>query len=692
MRRNLALVIVALGLLLWSTLLVINTRSAVKAQNNQNINPAAGAARGDSAAQPAASQTASPDPANAGAAQPPVNYSLDCSGCHGAGKTLPYLAGALFHTTPHNAYNQGFHAKAAQNGRKAATCLDCHAQNGDMTTLLPASNPKSTINRANLSATCGKCHGDPKIMGNAISNRPFVSYQESVHGRAISRGNLSAAVCTDCHNGHDILPASDSRSPIFKANIPQTCGKCHSGISVEFNASVHGEAVARGVSRSPSCTDCHGIHGIKPPIDPSTSTATQAMATETCAQCHEGVVLTQEFGVPGQRVSSYKDSYHGMASSFGSKVVANCASCHGVHNILPSADPRSMISSDNLTQTCGQCHPGATQNFARGKVHLNVPASQDMGSIGTSWVRRIYLPLIFLTIGGMALHNLLVWRKKAAAKRKFMRRTIVRLTFNQRIQHWLLLTSFILLVVSGFALEYPDSWLSKMLGSSEPLRRFSHRAAAVVMMVVGVYHIGYLMLTKEGRAWVKDMLPGLKDVRDVIQNFAYYLGFKVPKPKIARFGYAEKAEYWAVVWGTVIMGLTGLMMWFKIALFGFLPRWWIDIALAIHFYEAVLATLAIIVWHFYHVIFDPDVYPVNWAFYDGRESDELYKEEHELDYERMMREREQQSAQEDAEELPEEAEAEPPADAKPETSAPAAKPETAAATREEKSKENDEKK
>jgi cytochrome b subunit of formate dehydrogenase len=83
------------------------------------------------------------------------------------------------------------------------------------------------------------------------------------------------------------------------------------------------------------------------------------------------------------------------------------------------------------------------------------------------------------------------------------------------------------------------------------------------------------------------------------------------------------------------MGLTGLMIWSKISVFGFLPRWWINIALAIHFYEAVLATLAIIVWHFYQVIFDPDVYPINFAFIDGRVSEESYKEEHELAYEQL---------------------------------------------------------
>jgi cytochrome b subunit of formate dehydrogenase len=124
----------------------------------------------------------------------------------------------------------------------------------------------------------------------------------------------------------------------------------------------------------------------------------------------------------------------------------------------------------------------------------------------------------------------------------------------------------------------------------------------------------------------------------VIGNFAYYLGASKAKPKIARFGYAEKAEYWAVVWGTLIMGLTGLMIWFKLGVFSFLPRWAIDIALAVHFYEAVLATLAIVVWHFYHVIFDPDVYPVNFAFLDGRVSEEHYREEHGLAYEESLKE------------------------------------------------------
>jgi len=622
--RRIAVAIITAGLLLTASVFLTFSHAQNNNASPTPVRPNEGAVIGGPNAQ----------------ASPVPSPMLQCQGCHGAGKQLPYLAGSLFHTAQHSGYTHSFHAQALQNGAKAASCLDCHARNHDMTTMLPASDPASPVNRANIAATCGRCHGDQSVMqGSGISNQVFLSYRESVHAKAMARGNTSAAVCTDCHSAHEILPASNAQSSIAKVNIPNTCGKCHNAEANEFMQSVHGQAVARGVSRAPVCTDCHGIHNITQPFDGEKNLATAAVATESCAKCHEGVTLTQEFGVAGGRVASYKDSYHGLASQLGSKVVANCASCHGVHNILPSSDPRSMINANNLQQTCGQCHIGASANFTKGKIHLTSGlvsdvVTHDAGTRGIKIVRWIYLPLIFLTIGGMALHNVLVWRRKVAARRR-QRRTIVRLTANQRLQHWLLLTSFIALVLSGFALQYPDSLLAWLLGSNEHLRRITHRVAAVVMLVVGIYHIGYLALTKDGRRWLKDMWPRIKDVNDLFGNFAYYLGLKRIKPKIARFGYAEKAEYWAVIWGTFIMGLTGLMIWLKIGVFGFLARWWIDIALAIHFYEAVLATLAIIVWHFYHVIFDPDVYPVNFALIDGRISEKLFREEHELAFEQM---------------------------------------------------------
>jgi formate dehydrogenase gamma subunit len=334
-------------------------------------------------------------------------------------------------------------------------------------------------------------------------------------------------------------------------------------------------------------------------------------------------------------VKTFFESYHGLAAQYGSTVAANCASCHGFHRILPSTDPRSSIYKTNLVVTCGKCHPGATDNFAQSKVHVDAAATNAGAGVGEEinrWVRRIYLVLIVGTIGFMLAHNLLLFGKKVRARYRAADLSVLRMSLSQRMQHVILAVSFIVLAVTGFALKFPDSWIAKAMGSNEMFRRWSHRIAGVVLLVAGAYHIIYLLATREGRQLLKDLLPVKKDIKDVADNARYLTGLATAKPKIARFGYAEKMEYWAVVWGTIIMGATGLVIWFKMDVTKFLPRWAVDVALTIHYYEAILACLAIVVWHFYHVIFDPDVYPLNWACWKGKVSKHWHEDEHPLDH------------------------------------------------------------
>lgn len=590
---------------------------------------------------------------------PSVHGPLRCTDCHSDVKNIPHVPApekvscAQCHLVAFEAYEVSLHAKSREqsNGSKAASCLNCH---GNAHAILPSSDPQSRTYKTNIPATCGSCHGVKFVLeGSGISSQPFFSYQESVHGKAVAAGSMKAAVCTDCHKSHDIRPPGDPQSSIFKFNVPNTCAQCHDGVKQVYMRSIHGQAITRGNWQAPVCTDCHGIHMIRPHIDPNSSVASQALAKTTCAQCHEGVKLSQEFGIAGKRASFYLDSYHGLASQLGSAVVANCASCHGIHNILPSADQRSTINKANLVATCGKCHPGAGENFALGKVHLDVPLSKDIGSRTTHWVRAIYLWLIFGVIGAMLAHNVLIWRKKAIAYRNSRPRTFIRMQLSERVQHLLILTSFFVLVLTGFALKYPDSWLGWVLGSSEAFRRIGHRVAGVVMLGVGLYHVWYMLMTKRGRQGLRDFQPKWKDITGLIQNLRYYLGLSSRKPAFGRFTYGEKAEYWALVWGVVVMGSTGLLIWFKVGIFGFLPRWSVDVALAIHFYEAILATLAIFVWHFYQVFFDPDVYPMNWAWWDGKMSEEQYREEHSLAFESAIEENDQAETPENpAEGLP----------------------------------------
>ena len=559
-----------------------------------------------------------------------------CASCHGktheeqqADKVVPQQC-ATCHDEDVKGYEQSVHAVALKNGNKQAPiCLSCH---GNPHKILGADDPKSPIHHNNVPGTCATCHSKKPIMESVgETTQQFYSYEQSVHGRAVANGSAKAAVCTDCHGVHEIRRASDSKSSIFKFNVPETCAKCHKPVETEFMQSIHGQAIARGNSQAPVCTDCHGIHSIKSHLDPSSPVSGQNLAKVTCARCHEGVRLSQEFGVEGGRTSTYLASYHGLASRLGSNVVANCASCHGSHNILPSSDPRSTINQANLVKTCGQCHPGVTEKFVVGKVHVDAPLSADIGSKAIRWIRSFYISMIFAVIGGMVLHNLIIWRRKAIMYRDSHPRTVTRMTTGQRWQHLVLLTSFFVLVITGFALKYPDSFLSMIPGMGEKLRGIIHRIAAVAMIGASVYHLVYLFITRDGRRMVKDMLPEPKDATDALGTMRFYLGLGGAKPEFKRFTYAEKAEYWALVWGVIVMAVTGTALWAKVYVGHLLPRWWLDVATTVHLYEAILASLAILVWHFYQIFFDPDVYPMNWAWWDGKMSEHHYREEHGLD-------------------------------------------------------------
>jgi cytochrome b subunit of formate dehydrogenase len=559
-----------------------------------------------------------------------------CVDCHTDVKSLAHdkppekVSCGQCHADAATAYAHSTHAKVDKSGKIPASCQDCH---GNAHQIEGGGDPKSPVNHSNVPATCGRCHGQTFLMeSNGESTQPFVSYQSSVHGRAIANGSHNAAVCTDCHGTHEILPANDPKSPISKFAVARTCGACHEEVANTFNVSIHGQALTRGSQLAPTCTDCHGIHSIKRHTDPNASVAQQNISRDLCARCHAGVQLSQEFGVPGNRVATYFDSYHGLAAQGGSMVAANCSSCHGVHDILPSKDPRSTVNAANLDATCGKCHKGVTQKFTRTPVHLlDGGRAGDIDSVAVRWVRSIYVVLILVVIGAMFLHNAIIWRFKAAARRRMMNPFMTRMTVNQRWQHLVLLTSFMVIVITGFALKFPDTWFAHTLGMGEHLRGIIHRIAGCVLIGAGIYHMFYLAVAREGRLLLRDIAPRPHDLFDVWGAMRYYLGLGGEKPKFGRFNYAEKAEYWALVWGTALMGLTGIMIWAKVWVGNLLARWWVDVATAVHFYEAILATLAILVWHFYQVFFDPDVYPMNWAWWDGKMPEEQYRHEHELD-------------------------------------------------------------
>ncbi len=512
-------------------------------------------------------------------------------------------------------------------------CLECHedkeltktnATGKAISLFVDAKLLQLSVHKTNSCAACHtdikRSHPDDNVPVQPVScslchTNQSESYGASAHGLAMKAGKTEAAGCKDCHGTHQVVSHISPDSPLHFSRLAKTCGECHAEEAKAVTESVHGQGALRGEREAATCIDCHSEHKIETLKNGSSA----HLAGDICGKCHASEKINTKFRMPTDRVRTFFESYHGLAVAYGSTRAANCASCHGVHRILRSTNPESSIHPNHLVETCGKCHPGANENFSLGKIHTEYGAGSNVGDLVNQWARRIYLVLIFATIGVFVLHNGMAWLRHALEVRSAAHRTEVRMDLCQRAQHWVLVSSFLLLAWTGFALKYPDSWLSISLGANEAVRRWLHRGAGVVLLVLGFYHLLYIALSANGRKLVKDFWPRKHDFKEASDYIAWMRGKAKRKKRSARFGYAEKMEYWSVVWGTVIMGVTGVAIWLKLDVTRFLPRWIIDVCTTVHYYEAILACLAILVWHIYHVIFCPEVYPMNWAWWDGKE-------------------------------------------------------------------------
>jgi cytochrome b subunit of formate dehydrogenase len=555
-----------------------------------------------------------------------IHRAFECTTCHSDISQVPHAAAVKpvqcdsCHAASVNANQKSIHGMArAQGLTEPPTCASCH---GDIHKLVGRSEPGSPVHPKNVAKTCALCHANTELTKKFRIPvvRPVEAYLQSAHARAVAQGK-AGAVCTDCHGSHDIAPGSDPSSSIAHGKIPATCGKCHVAIAEVFQHSIHGEAAARGVRDAPICTDCHGEHRILKRDEPNSPVSAANVSGETCGRCHSDTRMNDRIGLPRDKVPSFQDSFHGLALRAGQLTAANCASCHGVHDIRPSSDPRSHVHPANLPQTCGNCHPGAGQRFALGPVHItseNVPVLY--------WIRVIYLWIIGVTIGLMTVHNALDLVHKSRHRSEARPITVTgeipeRMSRSLRWQHGLIMVSFPLLAYTGFALTYPESWWAAPLfhwEASFGVRGYLHRTAALVLMGALFWHLASLAVSDKRRKRLQKQRLRWKDLRALWQMVRYRLGLASRPPAMGEFNYAEKIEYWAFMWGMIVMTVTGLLLWFETVSLRYLPKIATDVATTIHFYEAVLATLAIVIWHFYWVIFDPHVYPMDASWWHGR--------------------------------------------------------------------------
>ena len=580
-----------------------------------------------------------------------AHAELSCLDCHSDKGTQPHRNVAGFHVgyegcgdCHSDAMEQyKFHGRAkVGTGEDIPICSDCHGDHH----VLPSTVKNATTHPVNLPQTCGQCHENLDITTKyqILIDHPIEIYESSIHGQATRGGIYVAATCNDCHstNGsaHLILSPGQPDSTINHFNIPKTCGRCHKGVESDFWEGIHGQLVARGETDAPVCTHCHGEHGIISPDDPRSPVSKAHIAEQTCSPCHESAILNEKYGLPAGRLATFIDSYHGLKSKAGDPHVANCASCHGVHRILPSSDPSSSIFPANLQSTCGECHPRISEKMASTPIHG--VGGQGLQTPAAEIVEDVYIVAIIVIIGLMVLHWLLDLARHIRIVMK--RKPQVRRMWPLEVwQHTLLMISFVVLAVSGFSLRFSDAWITTFLFGWEggfELRGEIHRGAAILFVITIIWHLLFIAFSHRGRGFVADMLPRFRDFTGFLQRILYNLGLRKESPQFGRFSYVEKAEYWALVWGTVVMIGTGFLLWFDNYIVQYLPKGVLDVSLVIHYWEAWLATLAIGVWHLYSTVFNPHVYPMNPSWLTGTMPEDMYRHEHPAHLDQAKRETE----------------------------------------------------
>ena len=281
-------------------------------------------------------------------------------------------------------------------------CTDCHVDIVEI--------PHKDVKQVN----CGRCHYSGNPVG-APGGEIFDQYQHSVHGMEVAKGNPKSPICKDCHGTHEILKHDSPESVMYKQNIPKTCGKCHIDIYATFRESQHGTALEEGNLDSPDCSSCHGEHDIARHTVPESKVA-RGHVSETCSECHGPKGVVAKYGIKTDRTATFEESFHGVAQIMESQMVANCASCHGYHDIRSHDDPKSSIYIDNIPATCGKpdCHPEATISFASGQIHVD-PKSEESGLL--YYISKFFLILTVSTLVGLLVFILLDLIRRAKSAR-----------------------------------------------------------------------------------------------------------------------------------------------------------------------------------------------------------------------------------------------------------------------------------
>lgn len=483
--------------------------------------------------------------------------------------------------------------------------------------------------------TCAVCHEESKYTHR---------YPQIEVGSADIDSTVHAQfACVDCHyGGFDDYPHD-------KLVHRVDCAECHEEQRNEYETSEHFRARTEGNLEAPACTDCHGFHDIQ---DPRAQLGGQA-AIATCSKCHADEALTTKFKLKSTVLAGYSSSYHGEMYRLGFEgdSYATCVSCHDNHAVKGKDDPDSTISTANIVQTCATCHEDADANFASYLTHWSPGDGQN------TVLDKAFLGLEALIWGVMiffGIHTLLWFLRTLLSSGQIgstppsspaaATKTVRRFSTIQRAMHLILILCFLSLALTGLPVKFSDAGMSQWI--AQHLVGFHtaaliHRIAGVTLVVLFVGHILHVLLRafakkEKGMFWgPNSMVPNGKDFRDFFEHIAYFLFLRKKAPRFDRWTYWEKFDYFAVFWGMVIIGFSGLALMLPHGATSLFPGWSLNLAQLVHSEEALLATAFIFTVHFFNTHLRPNAFPMDDVVFTGHMTLERLELERPVEYERL---------------------------------------------------------
>ncbi len=499
------------------------------------------------------------------------------------------------------------------------SCAGCHAGYSGQ------SHPQEGVPGSHRGAAapnelCKHCHFDM-----------YTKSLEGIHYNLLRRGHPGTPGCVDCHGSHRITSFSHDR-----AASAAKCGECHAKLYASYASSVHGDALVNAKNQDvPICIDCHRAHDTGDPLTAGYRYDIPFM----CGSCHANEAIARKYGLSADVVKTYLSDFHGSTVSIyrdqatgadqPSRPIAVCTDCHGTHDIKSMSALGPAAVKVLLLRKCRQCHEDASVAFPDAWLSHYTPSLSRTPLLFL--VDRSYTVLLPLMLLGMLLHVALHARQhvvgptaaaKAGGETDAARGAsrIRRFTAARIVEHLVLIALVAVLAATGLAQKFHElaasQWLLSLVGGVESARRIHHYAGAALAALL-LLHIATAVFGVTVRGWRLSMLISRQDLLDAAHDTRYGLGLAAGPADHDWYDYKEKFTYWLVLTGVVVMALSGIILWFPIAVASYLPGEAIALAAMMHSHQALVVLLLAVGWHVYDAIFSPDAFPLDTSIFTG---------------------------------------------------------------------------